>query len=79
MRTLIGTTLLAGNSVQPRKKPFEIYDTRLAGFTLRVQPSGARYYYARSGRSRRISLGKVGSIVTAKQAAFFSVGGGCGQ
>lgn len=62
MRTLIGTTLLAGNSVQPRKKPFEIYDIRLAGFTLRVQPSGARSYYARSGRNRRISLGKVGSI-----------------
>ncbi len=62
MRALIGPSLLSSTSVQPREQPFEIYDTRLAGFTLRIQPSGVRSYYARFGRNRRVSLGKVGSI-----------------
>jgi len=47
---------------QPTKKPFEIYDSRLAGFTLRVQPTGVRSYYARLGRNRRFALGKVGTL-----------------
>jgi integrase len=62
MLALIGQSLLADTLAQPRCKPVEISDTRLAGFTLRVQPSGVRAYYARIGRNRRIALGKVGTI-----------------
>ena len=62
MQAFIGPTLLAGKEVQPREKPFEIYDSRLSGFTLRVQPTGVRAYYARFGRSRRVALGHAGSI-----------------
>jgi hypothetical protein len=62
MRTFIGTKLLSSKVSQPTKKPFEIYDSRLAGFTLRVQPTGIRSYYARFGRNRRIALGKVGAL-----------------
>lgn len=62
MRALIGPTLLANETAQPRKRPFEIYDTRLSGFTLRVQPSGVRSYYARFGRNRRFALGKAGVV-----------------
>jgi hypothetical protein len=51
-----------GFNAQPTKKPFEIYDSRLSGFTLRVQPSGVRSYYARFGRNRRVALGQVGTI-----------------
>lgn len=63
MQTFIGTKLLSSKVAQPTKKPFEIYDSRLAGFTLRVQPTGVRSYYARFGRSRRIALGKVGALL----------------
>ncbi len=63
MRAIIGAKLLLSNAAQPREKPFEIYDSRIPGFTLRVQPSGARSYYARFGRSRRIALGKVGTLL----------------
>jgi hypothetical protein len=63
MRRFIGLTLLASNEAQPKRKPFEIYDCRLHGFTLRVQPTGVRSYYARFGRSRRIALGKVGTLL----------------
>jgi integrase len=62
MRTFIGTKLLSSKMSQPTKKPFEIYDSRLCGFTLRVQPTGVRSYYARFGRNRRFALGKVGAL-----------------
>ncbi len=62
MRTFIGARLLSSKVAQPTEKPFEIYDSRLSGFTLRVQPSGVRSYYARFGRNRRFALGKVGTL-----------------
>ena len=62
MRAIIGPNLLSSKVAQPTKKPFEIYDSRLIGFTLRVQPSGVRSYYARFGRNRRVALGHTGSI-----------------
>jgi integrase len=62
MQRFIGPTLLASNEAQPKRKPFEIYDCRLHGFTLRVQPSGVRSYYARFGRNRRIALGKADTV-----------------
>lgn len=68
MRAIIGAKLIASKAALPgavldadgRPKPFEIWDSRLSGFVLRVQPSGARSYYAQIGRGRRISIGKVG-------------------
>lgn len=63
MRAIIGTKLLSSSEAQPATKPFEVYDSRFPGFTLRVQPSGVRSYYARFGRNRRISLGKVGALL----------------
>jgi integrase len=62
VQTFIGSKLLSSNLAQPAQKPFEIYDSRLAGFTLRVQPTGVRSYYARFGRNRRFALGKVGTL-----------------
>jgi hypothetical protein len=62
MQAFIGATLLTSKETQPQSKPFEIYDSRLPGFTLRVQPSGVRSYYARFGRSRRVVLGRVGTL-----------------
>lgn len=63
MHFFIGEKLLDSSAAtQPRAKPFEIYDSRLPGFTLRVQPSGVRSYYARFGRSRRVLLGQVEAL-----------------
>ena len=62
MQAFIGTKLLESQNAQPRAKPFEIYDCQLPGFTLRVQPSGSRSYYARFFRNRRVALGRVGSL-----------------
>src|SRR5207248_11463111 len=62
MQAFIGATLLTSKETQPQSKPFEFYDNRLAGFMLRVQPSGVRSYYARFGRNRRVALVHAGSI-----------------
>jgi integrase len=62
MQAFIGTTLLTSKMAQPQTKPFEISDSRLSGFILRVQPSGIRTYYARFGRNRRVVLCKVDSL-----------------
>jgi len=62
MRAFIGQTLLTSKVAQPQDKPFEISDSRLSGFILRVQPSGSRTYYARFGRNRRVVVGKVDSL-----------------
>ncbi|MFI4891454.1 MAG: tyrosine-type recombinase/integrase [Steroidobacterales bacterium] len=62
MQYFIGAKLLSSKVSQPTNKPFEIYDSRLHGFTLRVQPTGVRSYYARFGRNRRYALGKVGAL-----------------
>jgi integrase len=62
MRAIIGAQLVKSKGAQAAEKPFEIRDTRLPGFLLRVQPSGARSYYAQIGRGKRVTIGKVGHL-----------------
>jgi integrase len=62
MHAFIGATLLTSKEAQPQTKPFELYDTRLRGFTLRIQPSGVRSYYARFERNRRIVVSRVDAL-----------------
>ncbi|MEQ1803306.1 MAG: site-specific integrase [Gammaproteobacteria bacterium] len=62
MRAIIGVRLLASSAAQPRSKPFDIHDSRLPGFVLRVQPSGVRSFCVQLGRGRRLTLGKVGPL-----------------
>lgn len=38
MREKIGVELLRSSKVKPREKTFEIYDTELKGFTLKIYP-----------------------------------------
>ena len=51
-------------------KDYFVWDSQIAGFGLRVMPSGAKTYqaqYRKGGRTRRVSLGRHGKI-TAEQA-----------
>ncbi len=67
MRAIIGAKLLTSKATKPQAKPYEVWDARLSGFVLRVQPSGARSYYAQIARGKRVALGKVGEL-TADEA-----------
>ena len=55
------------NQIQPEERPFEILDTALGGFLLRVQPSGTKTYYfayrSQSGLRQRIKIGRVGNLL----------------
>ena len=53
--------------LKPRKYPYEIRDTSLPGFILRVQPSGSMSYICQYGRGTRITISKT-SILTPVQA-----------
>ena len=57
MQALIGNALV--KQLRPAAKPFEVRDTRVKGFLLRVQPTGAMTYYAEYGRGRRMKLGRL--------------------
>jgi hypothetical protein len=44
MNAFIETKLPSSPTALPKDKPFEIYDARLRGFMLRVQPTGVRSF-----------------------------------
>lgn len=53
--------------IKPRRKAFEIHDTDLKGFILRVQPSGVMSYICQYARSKRITIGRA-NVLTPAQA-----------
>ncbi len=61
MQAVISNSLLA--KLQPGDKPFEVRDTSLKGFLLRVQPSGVMAYYVEYGRGKRIRLGRADALI----------------
>lgn len=69
MRHRIGKELV--KRLVPAEKPYEVVDTELKGFLLRVQPSGSMtYYFAyrnKEARKKRFRIGKHG-MLTAPQA-----------
>lgn len=65
MKAMIGNQLL--KTVKPKEKAYDIRDTKLKGFILRVQPSGYMSYCCQHGRGQRISIGPA-SVLTAAQA-----------
>jgi hypothetical protein len=60
MQNIISKKLIV--AVRARPKPFEIRDSRLKGFLLRVQPTGVMTYYVEFARGRRVAIGRVGVI-----------------
>lgn len=60
MQAIIGAQLIA--SLKPTEKPYEVRDSRLIGFLVRVQPSGSMSYVVEYGRGKRITIGRVGKL-----------------
>jgi integrase len=58
MKARIGAEFLKSREAKPASSPFEVRDTELRGFILRVQPSGARSYLVQVARGRRITIGR---------------------
>lgn len=68
MQAKIGNSLLP--KLRPETKPYEVNDTELRGFLLRVQPSGVISYYCsyrnRHGKRNRMSLGRHPTVTPAQ-------------
>lgn len=60
MQSLLGISLV--KQLRPGAKPFEVRDTRVRGFLLRVQPSGAMTYYVEYGRGKRTPIGRADAM-----------------
>jgi integrase len=55
------------DGLKSQTKPFEVRDTEVRGFLLRVQPSGAKTYICQYARGKRLTLGSP-EILTPYQA-----------
>lgn len=53
--------------LKPESKPYEMRDSKIKGFLLRVQPSGVMSYIVEFGRGKRITLGRA-NVLTLTQA-----------
>lgn len=51
--------------LEPRKAPYEIRDTEIRGFLVRVQPSGLSTYYVEIRRGKRLKIGRTAALKTA--------------
>ena len=64
MQAKITTRLV--KSLAPRVEPYEVFDTDLAGFILRVQPSGHMSFYLAyrtpDGHRNRLRLGRADAL-----------------
>lgn len=65
MKELIGNSLLS--KLKPKEKAYDIWDSKLTGFILRVLPTGTMVYRCEYARGKRITIGK-SSVVTPAQA-----------
>lgn len=53
------------DALQPEAKDYFVWDSQIAGFGVRIMPSGAKTYqaqYRKGGRTRRVSVGRHGKI-----------------
>jgi integrase len=68
MHAKITTRLL--QRLTPNERPYDVFDTELTGFLLRVQPTGYMCYYlaykTRSGRGKRLRIGPHKTLTVAQ-------------
>jgi len=65
MKATITRQLIA--QLKPKNKQFEVWDTKVSGLIIRVNPSGRMNYACQYGRGRRLTIGPV-SLMTPAQA-----------
>lgn len=64
-------TIRTVQGLQPGEKPFEVFDTEIKGFLLRVEPTGSMTYYLAynlDGKRRRFKIGRASDALKPEQA-----------
>jgi integrase len=64
MKAYIGNKLIS--TLKPQDKQYDVRDTKLSGFLIRVNPSGKMTYVCQYKRGHRVNLGTVGLITSAQ-------------
>lgn len=64
MKAFMGNQLIA--RIKPREKSYDIWDNKLTGFILRVNPNGNMVYRCEYARGKRITLGKASALTPAQ-------------
>ncbi len=64
MQATIGNSLIS--TLKPQDKQYDVRDSKLTGFLIRVNPSGRMTYVCEYQRGRRINLGRVGVLTPAQ-------------
>ncbi len=68
------TTRLVRSLAPDEKRPYDVFDTEVTGFLLRVQPSGYMCYYlaykTSEGRGKRFRIGKAPALSVAQARDF---------
>lgn len=64
MKGVIGNNLIA--KLQPKAKQYDVRDTHLKGFLIRVTPAGKMSYVCQYSRGKRVNIGQVGVITPAQ-------------
>lgn len=57
------------NSLEPKQKPYRVYDTEQPGLFIRVQPSGHMSYIVTWARNRERTIGQVGKVTLTQARA----------
>ncbi len=65
MKALITNSFIS--SIKPKDKAYDVWDTKLTGLILRVNPTGKHVYRCEYGRGKRVTLGKC-TVLTPIQA-----------
>lgn len=65
MKAVINSSLLS--QLKPTPKQYDIWDSKLIGFILRVNPNGKHVYRCEYARGKRITIGKA-NVLTPMQA-----------
>jgi integrase len=60
MKMFIGNQLIG--KLKPDVKSYDVWDSKLTGFILRVLPSGVMVYRCEYARGKRVTLGRVGVL-----------------
>lgn len=72
MKAKLTSAFVRGQKAAPRAKVFDVWDTELRGFGLRVQPSGKRSYYLKyraEGRQRLFRIADAAKLEPAQARA----------
>jgi integrase len=64
MKGFIGNNLIS--KLLPKEKQYDVRDTTLKGFLIRVTPNGKMSYVCQYSRGRRINIGQVGVLTPAQ-------------